>query len=128
MVLVLMVDPGAAAHLASMLDGHARWCRAKGFAPTRMIANSGHAQPMSGQAWPTLDQQTEGEDDGVVLLTYDQVGRRLGGTSARTVRRLVGDGRLRAVSVGAARRVHRDDLDEYAQSLRVLVDPRPVSA
>lgn len=117
-VLVLMVDPHAADHLASVLDGHARWCRSKGYAPTRMVANSGQAQSMNGHGWPTGDSSGPAGDDDLVLLTYEQVARRLGGMSERTVRRLVSDGQLRAVNVGAKRRVHRDDLTEFAEQLR----------
>ena len=56
-------------------------------------------------------------DDAPVLLTYEQAGNVLN-LGERTVRRLCDDGVLPAVRIGRAVRVHRDDLDAYAEQLR----------
>lgn len=59
----------------------------------------------------------EASDADRVLLTYDEAGRLLG-VSESTVRRLVKAERLRAVAVGRARRIHRGDVDSFAETLR----------
>jgi len=53
-----------------------------------------------------------------LLLTYDDVASELK-VSARTVARLVGDGKLPSVTVGArSRRIRRADLEEYVSKAK----------
>jgi excisionase family DNA binding protein len=53
----------------------------------------------------------------VMLMRYSEAAARLA-VSERTVKRLVARGRLRRVRLGAAARIHRDDLDAYTDTLR----------
>lgn len=71
----------------------------------------------SGQEWPSEQETPPGADDPPVLLTYKQAGNVLN-ISERMIRRLADEGQLQAVRIGRAVRIHRDDLDAYAQQLR----------
>jgi len=73
----------------------------------------------SGPERPTVDGFELAPNDGLMSLlqTYEEAGRALS-VSPRTVRRLVADGELKAVRIGSARRVHRDDLLNFAERLR----------
>ena len=53
-----------------------------------------------------------------VLLTLAEAGDALGGVSESTVKRLASSGALPTVRLGRARRVHRDDLEQFAAGLR----------
>jgi len=71
------------------------------------------AQPGSAAAdLPCIDSERPR------LVAYGEVGRLLGGVSAKTVSRLVHSGQLRSVYVGDLPRVHVDDLDAYLDRLR----------
>lgn len=67
-------------------------------------------QPEDGEAVPIPDSPILLYDIGAVADAL-----RL---SKRTVGRLIADGQIPSVKVGAARRVHRDDLSAYANGLR----------
>jgi excisionase family DNA binding protein len=51
-----------------------------------------------------------------VFLSNDQVGALIG-VSGRTVRRMILAGEIRAVKIGNATRVHRNEVDRYAAEL-----------
>lgn len=116
-LLVVKLDGQAAAHLRRALDDHGRWCRINGRSmPPALVDLSGAVT--AGPDRSDRDFVDELPDDAaVILLPFDEVGRRLG-VSESTVRRLVRDGQLQAVSVGSARRVHVDDLRAYTSGLR----------
>lgn len=116
--LVLVIDGDLRAHLARAVAQHALWCRTNGVpmppALTRLLdelARPGAAQ--DGQERPTRDVDAGVPDAAPVLLTYEAAGRRLG-VSARSVRRLVAGGRLRAVRIGRAVRIPVDAIEEVA--------------
>lgn len=61
-----------------------------------------------------------------LLLTYDQTAELLS-VSKRTVERLVAAGRLERLDVGErSPRIHRDEVEAYARSLRQASSERPV--
>lgn len=62
------------------------------------------------------DAETVHSDDRL-LFTYGQTAARLG-ISERHVKRLLAQGRLRRVRLGAAARIHVDDLNAYTDTLR----------
>lgn len=120
MTLVLQLDEWSAASLARALDDYRLRCR----------VNGGRMSPVleqlelliaarSGPERPTVDGFELAPNDGLMSLlqTYEEAGRALS-VSPRTVRRLVADGELKAVRIGSARRVHRDDLLNFAERLR----------
>lgn len=79
-------------------------------------ARSGQERPESpadAEMWSPPEAMPQ------LLLTYLDAGRVLGGLSERQVRRLVALGDLPAVTVAdRARRIHVDDVTEYAARLR----------
>jgi excisionase family DNA binding protein len=63
----------------------------------------------------TIDASAPAQAIGVappVLLTTEQAAEYLQ-VSVRTIKNLMGDGRLAFVKIGRATRIHRHDLDEY---------------
>ena len=102
-----------AAHLSAAVERHRRWCRDNGHSvPPELldlvvIVSGGQAPSESAG---DLDA---GEDGGVAIaLDYAEAGRLIG-VSASTVYRLVRDGKLHAVSVGAAKRIPRSELERF---------------
>ena len=102
-----------AAHLAVAVERHRRWCRDNGepvpadlFALVAIV--TGSQQPSK-----SLADIDPGDDAGVPLaVDYSEAGRLLG-VSPSSIYRLVRDGKLRAVTVGAAKRVPRAELERY---------------
>ena len=76
-------------------------------------ARRGPAGTSVDQHSPTVDS----EDTTPRLLTYRETAARLS-VSERQVKRLVSQGRLQPVRLGAAARIHPADLDDYMTTLR----------
>ncbi len=117
MVFFADLDPSARAHLRRALAAHHQWCRTNGvpfpavFEPL-LVSN--------GQDWTSRDGDEEIADAAGVPLAYryDEAGEQLR-VSEKTIRRLVEAGELRAVTIGGNnRRIPRDDLVEYLETLR----------
>lgn len=122
MVVVSALGDLDAAHLARAIENYERTCRQNGARlPVALRELHDVLTVSGGQERPTLETgPVVSDSDAMSLLhDYDQAARLLG-LSERTVRRLVSEGDLRAVEVGRLRRIHRDDLLEYADSLRTL--------
>ena len=110
------------AHLARALDAHRLWCRANGHsmpadlvqlvALLSMMASNGQSRTTSSAVDDLADTAPV-----VIAYTFAEAGTLLG-VSERTVRRLVAAGELRSISVASAPRIHREDLEYYAQRLR----------
>lgn len=118
--LVLLVDRGSAAALARALEDYRIRCRVNGGRPPPVLEQLQLLlSDRGGQGLPNVDEFEVAPDDGLMSLlnTYEDAGKALS-VSQRTIRRLVQGGELRAVRIGAARRIHRDDLLSYAERLR----------
>ena len=118
-LVALDLDGVAGRPLARALDDHRRWCRANGHTMPAdlvqlvgLLASNGQSRTTS----PAVDDLT---DTGPMTLayTFSEAGALLG-VSERTVRRLVAAGELRSISVASSPRIHREDLEHYAQALR----------
>lgn len=109
----------AAAHLAAMLERHRRWCRDQGEAVPADVVTLVEAlisvrrgqDESSGRS--ALDV---GDDPGVSLLVDYHEAARLLDVSVSTVQRLVAAGELRAIAVGAAKRLPRDELARFVSA------------
>lgn len=108
-----------AEHLVRALAEHERWCR------TNRVEVPGELRDLlkalsarDGQGRPPLGDGNAGGDHESMLLALDYAaaGTRLG-VSERTVRRIVADGRLPAVSISGCRRIRVADLADYVESL-----------
>ncbi len=78
------------------------------------------ASARRGLAGTSLDEQSpsgDSDDMPARLLTYSEAAARLS-VSQRQVKRLIASGLLRRVRVGAAARVHTDDMTDYMTTLR----------
>ena len=121
-LLAISLDGACRAHLARALEEHRRWCRSNGRtlppALVQLVAvlSCGDTKGQSGTN-QLLEDDIVDTEPVPIALTYDEAGRLLG-VSAKTVRRLVAAGELRAISVGSSPRIHREDLSEYAEKLR----------
>lgn len=120
-LLAVALDDLGRRHLARALEDHLRWCRANGMAFPASVAQLALLVARNGQERPDLSSAVDLVDAAPVAIayTYSEAGAVLS-VSERTIRRLVEEGRLRAIPVGGPRtpRIHRDDLVAYAQSLR----------
>ena len=97
--------------------------RADGLQPDPEVSDftAALAGARRGLAGTPLDvplQPTDSEDmTSPRLLTYSETAARLS-VSERQVKRLIASGLLRRVRVGAAARVHTDELTDYLTTLR----------
>lgn len=82
-----------------------------------LIAALARARP--GPAVTSVDESSTTGDGGdeKLLLTYREAAGQLA-ISERHVKRLIAGGRLRRVKLGAAARIHIDDLTAYTDTLR----------
>lgn len=77
---------------------------------------------------PPMDGNAESpEDADVLLLTYPEAARRLS-VSVRTVERKVQAGELPARGMGRSARIHRNDLQAYADGLPARTAPDRTTA
>ena len=120
--MIVDVDQITAGHLVRAIDEHLRWCRTNAIdPPDELLRLLGHVSMVArnGQQRPTVAPPlvvAHDRDMQLLTLTYEAAARRLG-VSARTVRRLVADGALAAVSIAGARRIRTADLGAYVDSL-----------
>jgi excisionase family DNA binding protein len=116
-VVVVSLDPIAAKQLARALADFTAWCRTNGL---KVAPALDALAALSGTERRRLDDFGDRADTlgmAPILLSYDEAATVLC-VSERMVRSLVHQGDLPAVSIGRARRIHREDLDAYADSLR----------
>lgn len=109
-----------ARHLARALRLYGDRLRVDGFRlPAGLAQMEARLGARSGQERTSLDGFEPDPDSGSMSLLYDyeDAGRALS-VSPRTVRRLVQGGELRGVKIGSARRIHKDDLANFADRLR----------
>lgn len=114
--VVVVVDAGLRAHLARALAEHRRWLRVNRVAVPAgfdALLEAVASAASGGPGGPVVGPPAGPVDAGPVLLDYETAGRRLS-LSARTVRRLVAEGRLRAVRVGRAVRIPASAIEEFA--------------
>lgn len=119
--LVVSLDATAARHLVRALEEHRRWCRANGHCLPSALSDLA-LLASAGQERTTSTADTESSHDAPVtpmplLFSFAEVAEYLR-TSERSVRRLAAAGELPTVEVAGKRRVHHEDLTEYAERLR----------
>lgn len=117
----VVLGAGARRHLVRALEDHRCWCRGNGVRfpadleqLAALVASDGQERPTPPGAGGLVDTAPV-----AIALTYEDAAAVLS-VSERTIRRLVEEGRLRAITIGGprTRRIHRDDLVAYADSLR----------
>lgn len=115
-------DPRVAAHLAVAIRCHRQRLRAD-LQPTPPaladIERDCAQRAREGQEGPMLETGGLGDDGNgmTLLLTPEQVADALA-VSSSTIKRLLASEDLPSVKIGDARRVHRDDVERYVDSLR----------
>lgn len=118
-MILIDLDAAERAHLRRALAAHQVWCRCNGIAFPEslrpLVDRSSQERPRVGEALD-LDDAPDVTSGAEAMMTYAEAGVQLR-LSARSVRRRVADGELRAVSIGGARRIRRDDLDEYLRRI-----------
>lgn len=119
-----VIDARLAAKLAAAIAVTQRRRRSDGLPPDSDLdlfvrALVGAYGGPAGTSFGDLEDSSESEDmrTSPRLLTYEEVAQRLA-ISERQVKRLVADTSLVAVHIGAAARVHTDDLQDFMESLR----------
>lgn len=123
--------PTLAAHIGRALKDHVTWCRTNGtptppelvgIAPQRLDLLARFVQMLVGTGPERTSLAALGDlpDAAPVPIAYTfvEAGQLLRVTE-RQIRRLVQAGELQAISVGGQRRIHRDDLTDYATRLRM---------
>lgn len=107
------------AHLAWALEYYDDRCRRDGGRmPPNLRLFADALKTPKGQKGPNSPEPDLIPDNSVVFYDYEAAGKVLS-LSLTTVKRLVRAGELRAVHMGTkTRRIHRDDLVEYAERLR----------
>lgn len=116
----LLLDAEAAQHVQAALLHYRRRLRQNYHWPPPDIdaLERALAQPSGTAAGrpgpPPVDPSGGGTDGGPdrLLVTVEEAARMLA-VSQRTVERLLADDRLPSVTIGRARRIHRDDLDAF---------------
>lgn len=120
-MLVLDLDSGTAAHLCRVIEAYRRRLRTDGMALPEGLRQLLEltAPASSGQDRTEMGTTSNGLQDAPMaqLFTLDEVADRLK-VGERTVRRYTSTGRLATVKLGAAVRVHSDDLVAFMDSLR----------
>lgn len=120
-MMVLDLDPCTLAHLGRAIEVYRRRLRDDGMALPeglrRLLEVTTSAS--SGQDRTEMGTTSDGLQDVSMaqLFTLDEVADRLK-VGERTVRRYTSSGRLATVKLGAAVRVHSDDLVAFMDSLR----------
>lgn len=114
-----------ARHLARALEQHRRWCRDQAI-PWPAELDQLLSIVSGGQdGTKSLTVGDLPDDAGVpIALTYDEAGRLLE-CSARTIRRLVTEGKLRSITVGAAPRIARTELERFVEDQ--MAEPQAVN-
>lgn len=111
-VILAVADDHLSRHLAHAIASHLKWCRSRGVAvpdELRMLLST--LVDVSGQQRPNLpDPRVLGDGR---LVDYETAALMLS-VSPRTVRRMVADGRLRAVPVGRRRLLLAEELRRLA--------------
>ncbi len=103
-----------AAHLHAAVERHRRWCRDNGITVPSSLLTLVDIVTIGQEPSECPSELNLGDDGGVALaVDYQEAGRLLGGSSVSTVYRLVKSGRLRAVTVGTAKRVPRSELERF---------------
>lgn len=116
-LVLLGVDETVASHLRRALAEHCRWARVNGVPVPGAVMDLLSSLADGGLSRPSVAETGGASDDACVLLvSYAEVGRRLG-VSDRTVRRLVSSGRLPAVDIAGCRRVRVWDLVGFVEGL-----------
>ncbi len=120
--LVLLLDDQGRVHLAVALAEHRRRLRRDHLVMPdsleQLAATLGlPAAASSGQQRQDFDEVVRSGDADGVLLDTATTARALG-VSERTVRRLIAERAIPSMTVGRARRIHRDDLDAYLRDQR----------
>ncbi len=121
MILVLP-DGSTTAHLVKALELYRRRLRGDGMQlpedlQTLLDAASRDRRGQAGTATAGSSSVADDGDMAPQLLTYDEAADRCR-ISERQIKRYVADGSLPTVKLGAARRVHVQDLADFIDSLR----------
>jgi excisionase family DNA binding protein len=115
----------AARHLAVAVEHHCRWARDNGITVPADLLDLVRIVSGGQDVTNEPDDLDLSDDAGMSLaVDYRNAGRLLGGVSARTVRRLVDDGELRSVPVGARRVIPRTELVAYLERWLAEKDDR----
>jgi excisionase family DNA binding protein len=123
-VIFVAFDSRSWAHLGAALKAHAKWCRDNAIpvpADVAELTKHAHLCATERQEATTLPSIDDPAHDPVVadvlVVTYVDAGRRIGGVSKRTVQRLVASGALPAVDIGGSPRIRVADIEAYITSL-----------
>lgn len=114
-VMFLAPDERLRQHLVRALAEHLRWCRRSAIAvPPELAELLATLAARDGQQRPKSTVVDSVADP--VCVDYETAGRMLGGVSARTLRRMVADGRLVAVRIGRRALIRRQDIERLGRS------------
>jgi excisionase family DNA binding protein len=121
---LLLVDDEARAHLLRALAGYRQDCRRDRVAfPAGLADLIATLAASNGQQRPTFAPiDSDGDDRPMPLLLEPADAARALSLSERTLRRLVRDGELAAVKVGAATRFAPEDLEQFVERKRSHVE------
>ncbi|WP_030443149.1 helix-turn-helix domain-containing protein [Actinoplanes subtropicus] len=117
--MILVVDDTIGRHLAAALRAHIRQLRQEGMPIPAALAELASVAANRRQSPPTFDVAADSGDSAPVdalTLDFHAAGCRLG-VSARSVSRLVADGKLPAVKVAGFRRIRAKDIESYVDGL-----------
>jgi len=124
-LILLELDAATSAHLAGAISRHFAWARTNGIRPPAQLLDLGEMCVHSarrGQAGTTIDGIASLLDAAAMsppplLVSYAESARLLG-VGERTIKRMVADGALSPVRVGASSRIRRADLDSFVSRAR----------